>query len=411
MTQHVLHQKSRPVAHRDPGAAALNGHKPRTRWQNAVPRLSEFVVEHLLVLPAGAVVALVWANTLAESYFEFTYAIRFAVNDVLMAFFFGLMAKEVVEATAPGGVLHPWRRAALPFVASFPAVLLPAALLASVARAFDEPVLGVAWLVPAAVDLALGYVIARLIFGARHPAVPFLLLLGIAANAFGIAALAVLYPTRDARLLEAAILMTAAIATVLTLRRARVRSFWPYVLGAGALSWAAFYLAGSHPALALLPIVALMPHARRDPGFFAEANPTARDPLNNFERWWTVPVQFVLFFFALVNTGIQLHALEWGTFALPIASILGRPIGLIAGVAIALGIGLHLPSRIGWREIVVLGLVSSLGFTFALFFATAILGAGQVLAEIRMGVLLSLAAGAIAVAVARLLRTGRFHES
>ena len=55
-----------------------------------------------------------------------------------MAFFFGLIAKEVVEATAPGGVLHPWRRAALPFVASLPAVLVPAALLPTVARAFDQ---------------------------------------------------------------------------------------------------------------------------------------------------------------------------------------------------------------------------------------------------------------------------------
>jgi Na+:H+ antiporter, NhaA family len=407
MTQHIL-RKSRPVSQ---GGSDSPSHRTGRGWRTAVPRLPEFVIEHILLLPVGAAVALVWANTSPESYFRFTYAIHFAVNDVAMAFFFGLIAKEVVEATAPGGVLHPWRRAALPFVASLPAVLVPAALLPTVARAFDEPVLGVAWLVPVAVDLALGYVIARLIFGARHPAVPFLLLLGIAANAFGIAALAVLYPTRDARLLEAAVLMMAAIATVLTLRRARVRSFWPYVLGAGALSWAAFFFAGSHPALALLPIVALMPHARRDPGFFAEAKPTAHDPLNNFERWWTVPVQFVLFFFALVNTGIQLRALELGTLALPIASILGRPIGLIAGVAIALGIGLHLPSRLGWREIVVLGLVSSLGFTFALFFATAVLGAGQVLAEIRMGVLLSLVAGAIAVAVARLLRTGRFQES
>ena len=35
-----------------------------------------------------------------------------------MVLFFGLITKEVVEATAAGGVLHPWRRAAAPMVAS-----------------------------------------------------------------------------------------------------------------------------------------------------------------------------------------------------------------------------------------------------------------------------------------------------
>ncbi len=35
-----------------------------------------------------------------------------------MVLFFGLITKEVVEATAAGGVLHPWRRAAAPAVAS-----------------------------------------------------------------------------------------------------------------------------------------------------------------------------------------------------------------------------------------------------------------------------------------------------
>jgi NhaA family Na+:H+ antiporter len=410
MTERVLH-KSRPVSHTGARAAAPSGASVRRGWRVAVPGLARFAVDHLLLLPVGAVVALFWANTYAESYFRFTYAIRFAVNDVAMAFFFGLITKEVVEATAPGGVLHPWRRAALPFVASFGAVIVPAVLLVGVSRTLDEPMLAVTWLVPAAVDLALCYVVARLIFRAKHAAVPFLLLLGISANALGLAALTVLYPTREPQVLTAVALMTAAIAGVVLLRRARVSSFWPYVLGAGSVSWLALFFAGSHPALALVPVVALMPHARRDPGFFAEASPRAHDPLNNFERWWTHPVQFVLFFFALINAGVQFRALEWGALALPIASLLGRPAGVAAGVALALALGLHLPSRIGWRELTVLGFISSLGFTFALFFATSILGAGQLLAETRTGVLLTLSGGLIALAVARLLHVGRFAGS
>jgi NhaA family Na+:H+ antiporter len=70
------------------------------------------------VLPAGVVAALLWANLGFESYERFAGALEFVVNDVGMAFFFALAATEVVEAIAPGGALHTWRRAALPVVAA-----------------------------------------------------------------------------------------------------------------------------------------------------------------------------------------------------------------------------------------------------------------------------------------------------
>lgn len=74
--------------------------------------------EYLLLLPIGAVVGLVWANTNPESYFRTVFALDFFVNEIAMVLFFGLVMKEVVEATAPGGILHPWRRAALPVLAA-----------------------------------------------------------------------------------------------------------------------------------------------------------------------------------------------------------------------------------------------------------------------------------------------------
>ena len=81
---------------------------PRSRARRVLRR----VVELSLVLPAGAVIALIWANTAHESYERFAGALHFAVNDVGMVFFFALAIKEVVEATAAGGALHTWRRAA-----------------------------------------------------------------------------------------------------------------------------------------------------------------------------------------------------------------------------------------------------------------------------------------------------------
>jgi Na+/H+ antiporter NhaA len=63
------------------------------------------------------------------------------VKDVAMALFFGLIGKEIVEATIPGGVLHPWRRAALPFAASAGLTVVPVALVFATAAVGPGPTL------------------------------------------------------------------------------------------------------------------------------------------------------------------------------------------------------------------------------------------------------------------------------
>jgi Na+:H+ antiporter, NhaA family len=63
---------------------------------------------------------------------------------------------------------------------------------------------------------------------------------------------------------------------------------------------------------------------------------------------------------------------------------------------------------VGWREVIVLGLVTAIGFTVALFFATAAVGPGPTLSALKMGALLSVAGAVAAVAAAALLRAGRF---
>ena len=55
-------------------------------------------IDHSGLLIAGALLALVWANSAPHSYEAVAEGLRFAVNDVAMAFFFALAAKEIVEA-------------------------------------------------------------------------------------------------------------------------------------------------------------------------------------------------------------------------------------------------------------------------------------------------------------------------
>lgn len=324
-----------------------------------------------------------------------------------MVVFFALITKEIVEATAPGGVLHPWRHAALPVLASLGIAITPLGLFAFLVRVFGEPMLLRGWTTVLAVDIALGYFVARIIFG-RHPAIAFFLLLAISANGLGFIGLAIVDPIKELRLGIAVPLMLAAVGAAFGLRRARVKNFWPYVIFGGGLSWSALFFGGFHPALALLPIVPFLPHAARDPGFFVDATPRAADPLNRLERCCRHPAQVALFFFGLVNAGVPFSALEAGVWSLPLAALVGKPLGLFAGLALGAALGLHLPRGVHWRDMVPLGFVSAAGFTMALFFATATLGPGQMLSELKMGAVLSLGACLVAIGIARVLRLGRF---
>ena len=134
------------------------------RWRFSFPHLSRFALEHLLLLPLGAAVALAWANTAAESYYRLTYAIAFAVNDVAMVFFFALMTKEVVEATAPGACCIRRARVAAGDRLSRRDGGAGADLSHTVDALLEEPMLSVAWPVAFATDIAVSYFIARVIF-------------------------------------------------------------------------------------------------------------------------------------------------------------------------------------------------------------------------------------------------------
>lgn len=379
--------------------------------RSTIPRLWDFALEHLLLLPVGASVALIWSNTAPESYFRFTHAVSFAVNDIAMAFFFALMMKEVVEATAPGGVLHSWRRALLPVIAAVAATTLSAWLhVRIIDTLLDEPALRVAWPVAFGTDVALSYFVARLIFR-RDPLTSFVLLLALASDALGIVAVALFQPAADLHLAQGAGIMAVAIGLAAVLRRAGAQDFWWYLLLAGSASWYAFFRAGLHPAFALVPIMPFLPHGARDPGFFVDARPEAKDALSRFEIAWRYPAQIALLFFGLVNAGVTFQALELGTVGLPIAMLVGRPVGVLAGAGAALVLGLRLPHHAGWRELVVIGFTVAIGFSVALFFSSALLPPGQLRAEASMGVLLTLVAVPLALGSARLLQVGRFGRS
>lgn len=81
---------------------------------------------------------------------------------------------------------------------------------------------------------------------------------------------------------------------------------------------------------------------------------------------------------------------------------------ILAATGLAVALGLHLPLRLHWRDLVVVALATSGGFTFGLFFATAVFPVGPILAELKIGAVATGIGVPLAFAAARLLHAGRF---
>ena len=216
--------------------------------------------------------------------------------------------------------------------------------------------------------------------------------------------IAIGYPAADGHP-AALVLMAAAVLLAARLRSVRVDRIWLYLVTSGTLSWLACYWGGIPPALALVPIVPFLPHRPRSLDLFAEAPPTAP---SRFEHVFRYPVHVVLFFFGLVNGGVVLAGEMPGAWAVLTAALIGRPIGILASVALAMAAGLRLPAHLRWRELIVVSLAASAGFTFALFFATSVMPPGPLLGELKLGALATAVGAVVALAAARLLHVGRF---
>ena len=429
-------------------------------------RVWDFVTNYSILLVIGAVIALVWANTDPNGYHHFVeyplwfndvigldysywtksygpgyeayevgditkvLSLHYVVNDMLMAFFFAVAAKEVWEALCLKNGALRGRKAATPLFATFGGMAGPVVVylgLAALMGSDTYTAVANGWAVPTATDIAFSYLVGRLVFGAGHPAVRFLLLLAIADDAAGLIILAVFYPSAELAPEWLLLSLVAAMAVYLAFnwlprrmdrgKQHRPNSTWvrnklsfvPYLI-AGCISWYGFAEAGLHPALGLLPIVPTIPHADRAFGLFSEAEQYLSDLLNKMQHWLKHPVEVVLFLFGLLNAGVEFGAIGDATWLVLAGLIIGKPVGvLLFGWLAAKPLGLGLPQGMRIVDLVVIGCVSAIGFTVSLFIASVAFEPGAVQDAAKMGALFSFIAAVISVVVGALCRVEKQH--
>ena len=361
-----------------------------------------------LVLFAGAVVALVWANTATETYVDFWHnhlklgigdasidlSLQHWVNDGLMTVFFFVVGLEIKREVVRGELRNP-RTVALPVLAAIGGMALPA-LVYTALNAGKAGADG--WAIPAATDIAFAVGVLALL-GSRVPRnlKLFVLTLAIVDDIGAIVVIAIFYSGG----VEVLWLLGAAtlVALILVLQRLGLGTWIAYVIPALAL-WVCLYESGVHPTIAGV-ILGLLTPARPFGGKqVIEGLEHAVHPWSSFV---IVPL------FALANAGIVIDADTVSrafespvTIGIALGLLLGKTLGITLATVLGVRLGLgRLPEGVRWPHLVGGAAVAGIGFTVALFVADLSFRGARLenaIIGILVGSLLSGIVGAVVIA-------------
>lgn len=384
-----------------------------------------------VLLVISAAIALVWANSpwsgSYASLWEATIGIelngwmleltiREWINDLAMVLFFFVAGLEIKREVTHGELRDP-RQAALPIIAAFGGMAVPAGIFA-VMNLGGEGSHG--WGVPMATDIAIVMGVIALI-GTRAPAWLrlFLLALAIVDDIGAIVVIAVFYSEGVSFAWLALAAASLAIALII---RSRVPWVGAY-LALGAVCWISLHEAHIHPTLAGVAFGLASPVTPRrqrmavdvadlpptlDAELASEVTRRARESVSVVEwlqhrlhPWSTFLVVPV---FAFANAGVVISGevlgdavsstVTWGVIA---GLVLGKTVGITLATAVAVGTGIgKLPRGVTWRYVIGAGALGGIGFTVSLFVTELAFGESILGEDARIGVLTaSLLAGVL----------------
>ena len=330
-----------------------------------------------ILLLAGAVIALIWANSpFHESYRSLAnivigpkslgldLTISSWATDGLLAIFFFVVGVELKREIV-AGQLRNISTAIVPVFAAIGGMAIPAlvyAVINIVGTGGDAH----GWAVPVATDIAFAVAVLA-IFGRGLPTAlrAFLLTLAVVDDLLGIAIIAMFY-TDDLNFLFILAAFVAIIAFAIVVRKRGGASPW-ILVPLAIIAWAFMHSSGIHATIAGVLLGFSVP---------ALGRPGESDSLaDRYEHFW-VPISsgFAVPIFAFFAAGVVMspaalleaatHPVAQGVFA---GLVIGKPIGILLATWLLVRLTkARLAADLNWGHVLAAGCVAGIGFTVAL---------------------------------------------
>ena len=393
-----------------------------------------------IVLLISVILALGIANSpLREAYFAFfeqhfgfifnekpllNFSLEHWINDGLMSLFFFVVGLELKREFI-GGELRHIRNVTLPIGAAVFGMVVPS-IIYLLFNAGTPVAHG--WGIPMATDIAFALAILYML-GDRVPlsAKVFLTTLAIVDDLGSVLIIAFFY-TSEISFVNIAIGM-CLLLVMFVANKMGVKNVWFYgVIGIGGV-WVAFLLSGVHatisavlaafmiPADSSIPEAAFIARIRKQMNRFENAasndvrtleaeqvkiiskvkdeTRNALPPLQRLEHGMHPLVSFVIMpVFALANAGVSFVDMDVSSVfsnhvavGVLLGLLVGKPLGIMLSVYLLtrLRIG-SLPRSLGWRQLLGLGFLASIGFTMSMFVTTLAFSAPEHMVQAKIGI-------------------------
>jgi len=351
-----------------------------------------------VTLLAGAVVALVWANSRWAAAYESVSSFEVGpqalhlhlslatwAQDGLLAIFFFVIGLELKRELTVGELSKP-ATAVVPAVAAVGGMVVPALLYVVVNMARSGGSLA-GWAVPTATDIAFAVAVLALVGRGLPTALrAFLLTLAVVDDLLAILVIAIFFTDHVSRVW----LAVAAVAVLVFgyLARTRPTLWWllmPLALGA----WVAMHASGVHATIAGVALGLSVPAVAKG----SERRSLAEEWEH---RWRPVSAGLAVPVFALFAAGIPVSAAAISeaihdpvSHGVAVGLVVGKPVGIVlATFGVATFTRARLDPGLSWWDVVCVGALAGIGFTVSLLIA-GLAFAGHDTDVVTMGVLLA----------------------
>jgi NhaA family Na+:H+ antiporter len=379
-----------------------SGSRPGLRLIRPLQDYLDTEVASGVLLVTAVAAALVWANSPWSPAYQrlwetvlvvglgdrpLTLDLRHWVNEGLMTIFFFVVGLEIKRELVEGE-LRDRRKAALPAIAAFGGMAVPALLYLAVNPSGTA---ARGWGIPMATDIALALGVAALL-GRWVPASLrlFLLTLAIVDDIGAIAVIAIFYSEVA---LPGLLVAVGLVIAAIVLRAVGVTWIGAYVV-IGVVLWLALYQAGVHATMAGVVLGLLTPtqplrradlvdverladitttEAALETVTLARQSVSVVEWLEHTLHRWTSFVIIPLF--ALANAGVPIGAQALSeavrspvTHGVILGLVVGKTVGvsMFAWLACRSGLGV-LPAGVNWRQVLGIAGLAGIGLTLSIF--------------------------------------------